>query len=193
VERRPPFLFHGAVEEGLKRGDYGIRIPAARSVRQDGSGRLTEGPDFAAEEPMDRPELIDAIHLGLRQSTVVFGPRSASGEVRVQLGTAPVPPPDAAVVTSSPSPGRSLLLRGALDGAAQCGRARRRSPLGKASPNRHVQRRRRDRLTAGGVGRQRLACRRSPAQSLSPTRRRSHPCFSLHSHSSEISAARNCC
>jgi len=98
------FYFTVPWEEGLTRGDYGIRIPANRSVRQDSSGQLTPGPAFAAEEPMDRPELIDAIHLGLRQSTVVFGPRSASGEVRVQLGTEPAPPPDAAVVTWSGAP-----------------------------------------------------------------------------------------
>lgn len=98
------FYFTVPWEEGLTRGDYGIRIPATRSVRQDPAGQLVPGPAFAAEEPMDRPELIDAIHLGLRQSAVVFGPRGTSGEVRVQLGAEPVPPPDAAVVTWSGAP-----------------------------------------------------------------------------------------
>jgi galactose mutarotase-like enzyme len=95
------FYFTVPWEEGLSRVDYSIQIPATRSVRQDPTGQLTPGPSFASEEPLDRPELVDAIHLGLRQNTVVFGPRGTPGEVRVEIGTQPVPVADSAIVTWS--------------------------------------------------------------------------------------------
>jgi len=95
------FYFTVPWEEGLGRGDYSIQSPATRSVRQDPTGQLTPGPSFASEEPLDRPELVDAIHLGLRQNTVVFGPRGTPGEVRVEIGTQPVPVADSAIVTWS--------------------------------------------------------------------------------------------
>lgn len=98
------FYFTVPWEEGLQRRDYAIRIPAARTVRQDAAGQLTPGPTLALEESLDRSELVDTIHLGLRQSTVVFGPRGTPGEVRVQLGTDPVPPSEAAIVTWSGAP-----------------------------------------------------------------------------------------
>src|SRR5690606_15007022 len=85
--------------EGATRADYMIRIPAAKRLRQDARGALIPGPKLQAEESMANPELVDALHTGLRGNEVVFGENGRAGDIVVQLGTERTPPPDATFVT----------------------------------------------------------------------------------------------
>ena len=97
------FYFTLPWSEGLRRSDYSIRIPATRRVRQDAKGQLIPGPTLKEIENLDHPELIDAIHLGLKDNTVIFGERGHAGDVVMKIGTAKVPAPDATFVTWSES------------------------------------------------------------------------------------------
>lgn len=98
------FYFTAPWTEGLKRGDYVIRIPSTRTHRQDAAGKLIPGPVLKPEERLDNPALVDAFHLGLKSNTVTFGSPSAPGQVSVRHGTAAVPPPEATFVTWSMTP-----------------------------------------------------------------------------------------
>jgi galactose mutarotase-like enzyme len=94
------FYFALPWNEGTSRGDYLIRIPATKRLRQDQtSGRLVPGPALGLEESLSNPALIDTFHTGLTGSDVVFGEKGRPGDVRVRLGTAPTPPPEATFVT----------------------------------------------------------------------------------------------
>ncbi len=93
------FYFTVPWSEGARRGDYLIRIPAAKCWRQDATGALVAGPVLKPQESLANPALIDALHTGLRSSEVVFGEKGRPDDVVVQLGTAKVPPPHATFVT----------------------------------------------------------------------------------------------
>lgn len=93
------FYFTVPWSEGATRDDYLIRIPASRRLRQDAKGQLVPGPQLKVDEPIANPALVDTIHSGLRSNTVSFGEEGRPGDVHVRLGTAKVPPPDAAIVT----------------------------------------------------------------------------------------------
>ncbi len=97
------FYFTLPWSEGLSRRDYSIRIPATRRVRQDAKGQLIPGPSLKEIENLDNPELIDAIHLGLKDNTVIFGERGHAGDVVMKIGAAKAPAPDATFVTWSES------------------------------------------------------------------------------------------
>jgi galactose mutarotase-like enzyme len=87
-----------------KRSDYLIRIPATQRLRQDpANGQLIPGPALQPEELLSNPELIDAIHTGLRSNEVAFGEKGRPGDIIMQHGTSRVPPPDATFVTWSES------------------------------------------------------------------------------------------
>jgi galactose mutarotase-like enzyme len=93
------FYFTLPWTEGLGRQDYAIRIPATQRYRFDAVGALTPGPDLKEIESLANPELSDAIHMGLKQNTVIFGENGHAGDVVLTLGADNVPPPDAAIVT----------------------------------------------------------------------------------------------
>ena len=93
------FYFTLPWSEGAARRDYVIRIPATKRLRQDATGALVAGPVLKLEEPLSNPELIDALHTGLRSGEVVFGEKDRPGDVVVQLGADNVPPPNATFVT----------------------------------------------------------------------------------------------
>src|SRR5581483_9113152 len=94
------FYFTVPWSEGTTRGDYLIRIPATRRLRQDPkTGQLIAGPTLAADEKLSNPALIDTLHTGLRGNEVVFGEQGRPGDVIVRLGADKVPPPDATFVT----------------------------------------------------------------------------------------------
>jgi galactose mutarotase-like enzyme len=94
------FYFTLPWSEGTKRGDYAIRIPGTKRLKQDpANGQLTPGPLLQAEENLSNPALIDTFHTALRSNEVVFGEKGKPGDVHVRLGTAKVPPPDATFVT----------------------------------------------------------------------------------------------
>ncbi len=97
------FYFTLPWTEGLTRADYAIRIPATRRLRHEAKGKLVPGPSLKEIESFANPELLDAIHLGLRENTVVFGERGHAGDVIMRLGTDKVPAPDATFVTWSES------------------------------------------------------------------------------------------
>ena len=66
------FYFTLPWSEGAARGDYLIRIPAARRLRQDfASGKLADGPALQERESLANPDLIDTIHTELRGNEVV--------------------------------------------------------------------------------------------------------------------------
>lgn len=93
------FYFKVPWSEGTSRGDYLIRIPAAKRMKQDATGHLTTGPKLHADENLANPALIDTFHTALRGNEVVFGEKGRPGDVTVRLGTEKVPPPDATFVT----------------------------------------------------------------------------------------------
>ena len=94
------FYFTLPWSEGAARGDYLIRIPAAKRLRHDfKSGQLIPGPALREQESMANPDLIDTVHTELRDNEVVFGEKGRPGDVAVRLGTARTPPADAAFVT----------------------------------------------------------------------------------------------
>jgi len=97
------FYFTLPWTEGLSRKDYSIRIPATRRVRHDPNGSLAPGPALKEVENLANPDLIDTIHLGLKENTVVFGERGHAGDVILRIGTNKTPPPDVAIVTWSES------------------------------------------------------------------------------------------
>lgn len=100
------FYFTLPWSEGMQRSDYAIRIPASERCRQDfANGRLLPGPKLGPVESLANPDLIDLIHVGLKENTVIFGERGHDGDVVMTIGADKVPPPDTAVVTwSSPKP-----------------------------------------------------------------------------------------
>jgi galactose mutarotase-like enzyme len=94
------FYFAVPWRDGLKRGDYAIRIPSTKTNRQDQSkGQLIPGPALQMQESLDNKLLIDTFHSGLKNNTVVFGPKSLPGAVTIKVGTTKVPPPEATIVT----------------------------------------------------------------------------------------------
>jgi galactose mutarotase-like enzyme len=93
------FYFKLPWSEGSARGDYLIRIPADLRLRQDPAGHLVAGPQLAPFERMDNPELIDTFHTELRSPEVVFGEEGQPGDVAIRLGTEPLPPAGATIVT----------------------------------------------------------------------------------------------
>ena len=93
------FYFKLPWSEGSARGDYLIRIPAGKRLRQDSSGQLVPGPRLGQEERMDNPALIDTIHAELTGPEAVFGERGLPGDVAIHLGPDSVPPPGAVFVT----------------------------------------------------------------------------------------------
>lgn len=93
------FYFTLPWTEGSARGDYLIRIPADQHLRLDAAGHLEHGPRLAPIERMDNPELIDTFHTALRGPEVVFGEEGQPGDVAIRIGTDPIPPAAATVVT----------------------------------------------------------------------------------------------
>lgn len=93
------FYFTLPWSEGTTRGDYLIRIPATKRLRQDARGQLVPGPALQAEESLANPALIDTFHTGLRSNEIVFGEKGRPGDVVMHLGTEKVPAPEATLVT----------------------------------------------------------------------------------------------
>jgi galactose mutarotase-like enzyme len=93
------FYFTLPWSEGTKRGDYTIRIPATKRLKQDTTGALVAGPALQPEESLANPLLIDTLHTGLRGNEVAFGEKGRGGEISVRLGAENVPPPEATFVT----------------------------------------------------------------------------------------------
>jgi galactose mutarotase-like enzyme len=94
------FYFTMPWTEGMKRGDYLIRIPATKRLKQDQTnGQLTPGPALQTDESLANPALIDTFHTALHSNEVVFGEKGRPGDVIVRLGTQKQPSPDATFVT----------------------------------------------------------------------------------------------
>lgn len=97
------FYFTLPWSEGTSRQNYTIRIPATERLKQNSAGQLVPGPQLKADESVASPELIDTLHSHLRSNEVQFGERGKPERVVIQLGTDPIPPPDATFVTWSAS------------------------------------------------------------------------------------------
>lgn len=93
------FYFTVPWAEGTQRGDYRIRIPATKRLRQDVTGALVTGADLKFEESLGNPVLLDTLHTGLRSNEVIFGEPGRGGDVCVELGTEKIPAPEAVFVT----------------------------------------------------------------------------------------------
>lgn len=93
------FYFTLPWSEGMARGDYLIRIPATKRLKQDPTGALLAGPSLQPEETLANKALIDTFHSGLRSNEVVFGEKGRPGDVTVRLGSDKVPAADATFVT----------------------------------------------------------------------------------------------
>jgi Galactose mutarotase and related enzymes len=102
------FYFSVPWEPGRTRADYRLSVPASRRLRQDKVGRLVPGEDFPVSAPLDRPEWIDALHLGLTSPTAVLAPagggRSGAISVTIGLDKKSAPPPDSTFVTWTQAP-----------------------------------------------------------------------------------------
>ena len=95
------FYFTVPWNEGTKRSDYMIRIPAGKRLKQDKAGQLIPGPALQTDENLANPALIDTLHTALRSNEVVFGEKGKPGDVIVRNGTEKIPPTDATFVTWS--------------------------------------------------------------------------------------------
>ncbi len=93
------FYFKLPWSEGSSRGDYIMRIDAARRLRQDATGQLVAGPQLRVNERMDNPALVDTFHTALRSPDAVFGEKGLPSDVTVRLGDETVPSPGATFVT----------------------------------------------------------------------------------------------
>jgi galactose mutarotase-like enzyme len=93
------FYFTLPWNEGTARGDYLIRIPASKRLKQDSTGALVAGPQLQPEESLANKALIDTFHTGLRSNEVMFGEKGRPGDVTVRLGSEKIPAPDATFVT----------------------------------------------------------------------------------------------
>lgn len=98
------FYFTVPWVEGTTRGDYLIRIPANKRLRQDSTGALIAGPTLQTDENLANPALIDALHMGLRDSEVRFGEKDRTGDIIIQLGTEKIPHANATFVTWTLAP-----------------------------------------------------------------------------------------
>jgi hypothetical protein len=113
------FYFKLPWHDGSVSGDYLIRIPAGRRLRQDASGLLVAGPKLGLDEPMDNPALLDTFHTELRSPEVVFGEKGHPGDVTVSLGRRRRPG-RGLVLRHLDGEGRfAVLLRRALDGPTE--------------------------------------------------------------------------
>jgi galactose mutarotase-like enzyme len=93
------FYFTLPWSEGLKRSDYVIRVPAAKTYRQDTAGQLVPGPRIAAEENLANKDLVDCLHSGLRSNEITLGEKNGPGRITIRHGVDRVPAPDAGLVT----------------------------------------------------------------------------------------------
>ncbi len=92
------FYFTLPWNEGLKRGDYSIRIPAGKTLKQDQTnGKLSAGPVFQPEESLANKALVDVFHTNLkspgRSTTKRRSTASSPGWAR------PIPPNTNSVCT----------------------------------------------------------------------------------------------
>ncbi len=95
------FYFTLPWTEGANRADYTLHLPAAERLRQDAAGQLVAGAAFHADEPLANAALSDTLHTQLRSNEVIVREKGRTSALRLRLGTADVPPPDAAFVTWS--------------------------------------------------------------------------------------------
>jgi galactose mutarotase-like enzyme len=93
------FYFTVPWTPGRKRGDYTIRIPATKRLKQDKTGALIVGPELRAEESLGNAALIDTFHTGLTNNEVSFSEGDGGGTIRVRLGQEAKPAPNATFVT----------------------------------------------------------------------------------------------
>ena len=91
-------------EEGTSRGDYLVRLPAGKRLKQDSTGALVPGPALQVDEPLSNLDLVDTIHTNLRSHEAVIGQKGRPGDVIVRLGVDNVPPADATFVTWAATP-----------------------------------------------------------------------------------------
>lgn len=96
------FYFAAPWTENHRREDYTFRINAARAARQDATGAIVGDHVPPRTRSLADPDLVDTLHLKLKDHACSFGPKDGSETVTVRLGTAKVPPPEATVVTWSP-------------------------------------------------------------------------------------------
>jgi len=93
------FYFTLPWSEGTTRGDYLIRLPAAKRFKQDATGQLVAGPELPVDVSLANPALIDTLHTGLQSNEVVFGEKGRGGDVVLRVGTRKTPAPGTTVVT----------------------------------------------------------------------------------------------
>lgn len=95
------FYFKLPWHEGLRREDYAIQLPAGKAVRQGKDGLLTSAETYATTSSFAAPDLVDRIHYALQSNVVRFGPAAGGDAIAMRIGTTPVPPDWATVVTWS--------------------------------------------------------------------------------------------
>ncbi len=95
------FYFAVPWEDGKTRGDYQIKLPAAKTLRQDAQGKLQPGPALKPVESLANPALVDTFHLGLKSNTVTVTPVDGAegGSLTVRNGLESVPASEATFVT----------------------------------------------------------------------------------------------
>ncbi len=98
------FYFTLPWHKGLSRSDYTIKIPSKKQWRHAADGKLIPFADLkgANEFSFDNPGLPDCIFTNLKDSMVVFGPKSGEENISVKVGEEPIPDSWAAVVTWTP-------------------------------------------------------------------------------------------
>jgi galactose mutarotase-like enzyme len=93
------FYFTVPWSQDRRRGDYTIRIPATKRLKQDKTGGLIAGPAFQDTESLGNPALIDTFHTGLTGNEVTVSEGEGGGTISVRLGKTPKPEADSTFVT----------------------------------------------------------------------------------------------
>lgn len=93
------FYFVLPWQEGLKRSDYRIHIPAKKAFRHAADGQLEPVKKCSNSDTFDNPELCDRIHTALEHQEITFGPEGGKEEIRLRMGSQKTPSLSNAVVT----------------------------------------------------------------------------------------------
>ncbi len=93
------FYFQLPWHENTTRENYQITIPAKKAYYHAPDGRLQRVKNFDTVENFANTKIIDRIHSELKENTVRFGPKSGEEDIEISVGTNPVPPKHATIVT----------------------------------------------------------------------------------------------
>lgn len=93
------FYFTVPWTRGLSRREYVFESPATKTLKHFESGRLVDGPRIGPRVTLDRPELVDTIHAGLRGHAFAVTEQTSGQRLLFNTGFTNTTAKDAVVVT----------------------------------------------------------------------------------------------